>query len=434
MPLLKIRIQEVAMRLLLSGDLHIGRSSSRTPDSIRREDLRAVIAWSRIVDLAIYEQVRVVCLSGDVADQENKFWEAIGPLEQGIHRLGDAKIRTIAVAGNHDHDVLARLADQLPRKHFTLLGRGGKWERITIEHDGRVALHIDGWSFPRQRVSHSPLDSSSEPGTPILGMVHGDLDVANSPYAPLELARLQGLPPANWLLGHIHAHRLIGEGSGAWVLYPGSPQALDPSETGPHGAWLVEVTAGTISTPEHRPLSSVWYDRCEIDLSTASDESDIESLILDGIRDQATRVAGEAGPHLAHISLRLRLAGNTPVSHRVRDVAGQVIDDLSLPVGDASVGIEAVVVETVPAIDLAEHAKTHSAPGALARLLLELNQEEVSAEVAELIRRARRELEQVDRHKDFAMLKRRDVTDELARDYLQTQARELLTQVMTQTP
>lgn len=425
------------MRLVLSGDLHIGRSSSRVPDNVRRDEVRAAAAWSRIVDLAIHEQARVVCLSGDVADQDNKFWEAIGPLELGISRLADVNIRTIAVAGNHDHDVLARLADQLPREHFVLLGRGGQWERITIRQDDRPALHIDGWSFPRQRVSYSPLESydlSSDPGIPILGLVHGDLDVATTLYAPLDLARLRGLPPAGWLLGHIHAHQLIGNRDRPWVLYPGSPQALDPGESGAHGPWIVEVGAGYLGTPEHQPMSSVWYGQCQIDLSAASDEREIESVVLEAIRDEATRIAGEAGPHLAYISLRLRLVGSTPVSHRVREVAGQVIEDLSLPVGNASVDVEAVDVETVPAIDLAEHAKTHSAPGALARLLLELEQSEASEDVIELVRQVRRELEQVERHKDFTRLERRDVTDELARDYLQTQARALLTQLVTQTP
>lgn len=424
------------MRLLLTGDLHIGRSSSRMPDSVRRDDVRVATAWNRIVDLAIAEQVRVVCLSGDVADQDNKFWEAIGPLERGINRLAEARIRTVAVAGNHDHDVLGRLADQLPREHFTLLGRGGKWERITIEQNGGCALHIDGWSFPRQQVHNDPLNSydlASDPNTPILGIVHGDLDVATTPYAPLDLARLQGLPPAGWLLGHIHAHRLVGKDGRPWVLYPGSPQALDPGETGPHGPWLVEITLATIGLPEHRPLSSVWYGQCQVDLTSTSEETEIEGTVLDGIRKKATTIATKAGPHLMHISLRLRLVGSTPVSHRALEVmTQQVVEDLSLPIGNASVGVEAIEVDTVAPINLVEHAKSHSAPGALSRLLLGMEQEEVSGEIADLIRQARHELEQVERHRDFTQLERREITEEMARDHLRTQARALLTQLVTQ--
>lgn len=423
------------MKLLLSGDLHIGRSSTRVPDSVRPDDLRAATVWRRIVELAIGEQVAAVCLSGDVADQDNKFWEAIGPLEEGLLRLADAKIRTVAVAGNHDHDVLGRLADHLPHEHFTVLGRGGQWERITIHH-GRSSLHLDGWSFPRQQVHHSPLERYNLPkdsNTPILGIVHGDLDSPTTPYAPLDLARLQGLPPTGWLLGHLHGYRLIGAQTGRWVLYPGSPQALDPGETGPHGPWIVEISSSAMGVPEHWPLSRIWYGQCEINLSTASNESEIESVVLNGIRERTAHIVATAGPHLAHISLRLKLVGTTRASHHVREVTSQLIHNLSLPIGNATVGVESVDVETVPAIDLAEHANSRSAPGALARLLLELEQPKPSQDLAELIHRARRELENVDQHKDFTQLERREVTEELARTYLRTQARRLLTQLVNQT-
>ena len=62
------------IRILLTGDIHIGRSSSHVSESTPRDDVRAATAWSRIVDLAVAEEVSAVCLSGDVADQDNKFW------------------------------------------------------------------------------------------------------------------------------------------------------------------------------------------------------------------------------------------------------------------------------------------------------------------------------------------------------------------------
>lgn len=425
------------LRIILTGDVHIGRSSSRIPHSARRGDLRAATAWLRIVDMAIQENVDLVCLSGDVADQDNKFWEAIGPLEQGIQRLAVAGIRTVAVSGNHDYDVLPRLANQLPPEQFILLGRGGKWERHTISLNDKPVLHIDGWSFPSRRVVDSPLhayDLAPDPNTPILGLVHGDLGVADSPYAPLELLRLQSLPVAGWLLGHIHASRLINDSGRPWVLYPGSPQALDPGETGLHGVWLVELESGKLHAPTQLPLSSVRYASLEIDLTDAADTSDLEDRILNGIRGEVERIAAESEPHLVHLSLRLRLVGSTPVSHSVREVAKSVTEDLSLQFGNTSLSIEKTNVETTPSIDLEEYAtSTHSAPGALARLLLNLEQEDTSDEVQTLIHRARRELEQVHRHRDFIPLEQSKLSDEMARSYLKTQARSLLTELISQT-
>lgn len=395
--------------------------------------MRADQAWDRIIELAIQERVAAVCLSGDIADQDNKFWEAIGPLERGIRRLAEASIRTVAVAGNHDHDVLPRLADQFSSQQFMLLGRGGSWERLTIDEGGRPLLHIDGWSFPNQRVHVNPLDSYNlerDLGVPILGMVHGDLNQTNSPYAPLDLTRLRTLAPTSWLLGHIHAPRLL-EGP-SWVLYPGSPQALDPGEPGPHGVWITEVSDGTIGVPEPHPLSSVWYEQHTIELSGTEDEGQVESHIYQSIRERAERIVAEAGPHLTHISMRLHLVGATPVAYRLAEVANRIREDLTLSVDTVSVAVETVAIESLPPIDLAEHAKTHAAPGALARLLLELDQPEFSSEVADLLRRARDELGRIEAQRDLAQLEQREVTDEMVRDHLRTQGRALLTQLMTQ--
>jgi DNA repair exonuclease SbcCD nuclease subunit len=387
-----------------------------------------------LVDLAIQEHVTLLCLSGDVVDQDNKFWEAIGPLERGIGRLAAANIRTIAVAGNHDYDVLGRLADQFQPEHFTLLGRGGTWERLTIDEAGQPILHIDGWSFPQQRVHESPLLTyplEPDPDVPILGMIHGDLDVASTPYAPLELPRLRALSSAGWLLGHIHAPRLVN--GSPWVLYPGSLQALDPGEPGAHGAWIVELSDSTLGVPKQRPLSRVWYGQREIDLSGTSSETELESLLLNEIRSESDRIAAEAGPHLVSISLRLRLVGSTSISYRVAEIAKRITDDLCLSAGAASIGIEKVDVQTIPPIDLAQHAATHTAPGAVGRVLLELEQIDVSDEVTELIKQTCKQLQHSDGHRDFAHLDRREVTDEMAREYLQKQGRALITQLVNQT-
>ncbi|MEA3266173.1 MAG: metallophosphoesterase family protein, partial [Candidatus Fermentibacteria bacterium] len=317
------------MRLILTGDIHIGRSSSRIPDTVGKESLRAGSAWNRIVDLAIKKGADIVCLSGDIADQTNKFWEAIGPLKSGIQQLTKYGIRTVAVAGNHDFDVLPKLADQLSPEFFKLLGRNGKWERTTIELKNGEALNIDGWSFPSAKVSVSPLDSynlESDPHVPTLGMVHGDLDVTSSPYAPLQLNRLQSLPPDVWLLGHIHASRLATGSS--WVLYPGSPQAFDPGERGPHGPWILDIENGIIGLPVQHPISTVWYNESSIDLSHAEDQSDLQSAILDGIAAVQKDIRNRAGPFLTHASLRFQLTGHTAISHQVDQSAVQIIKDL----------------------------------------------------------------------------------------------------------
>lgn len=422
----------MAFRLLLTGDLHLGRASSRLPENLRLE-ARASSAWARLVDVALAERVSGVVLSGDVADESNRFWEAIGPLEAGVNRLAGAGIPVVAVAGNHDHAVLGRLADNLPRERFALLGRGGVWERYTLSLQGRVWLNIDGWSFPQAIVRSSPLDSYAlppDPDVPTLGLVHGDLGVATSTYGPLDLARLQALPPRAWLLGHVHAPRLEAVVGRPWVLMPGSPQALDPGEPGPHGPWMTEVEGSRVAPPVQLPLSAAWYDEVALDVSGADDEPALEALVLDFLRARAADIAGRAGEALAHVSLRLRLVGASPIADRVRDVALRLRQDLSLPAGRANLVLDDLRVEATPQFDLEALARTTSAPGAVARLLLEIERPDVSDDTRLLLRSARQALERAEGAREFLALERPPVTDERVRQVVRVQASALLTRLV----
>lgn len=404
------------------------------PSSVAPERLRAASVWEKIVDLAVEEEVHLVCLSGDVADKENKFWEAVGPLERGVRRLADAGIMIVAVSGNHDYDVLARLADQFSSDQFRLLGRGGRWERFTIERDGRPTLHIDGWSFPRERVYKSPANDYDLPvdtATPILGMVHGDLGVANSMYAPLDRIRLRALPPQGWLLGHIHAPRLISEPGEPWLLYPGSPQALDFGEPGVHGPWIANVKQALLP-PEQRALSSVRYAAVDIDLGEVKDEGAVEAAIMHQLRNALELMVEESAPEVECISVRLEMVGRTPVSHRIREITEDLVEDLSLSIDGVLVDVDRIGVATLPDIDVREYAKANSAPGAVARLLLDLDEPEPPGEVADLLARTKRELEQIEDNKYFAALDRREISDAVAREYLRDTSKALLTELVAQ--
>lgn len=421
------------MKLLLSGDLHIGRASTQVPEHVGREHLRTARVWEdRLVDLAIRERVNAVCLSGDVADEANKFWEAIGPLERGVGRLAEAGIMVLAVSGNHDHDVLATLADNLPPDRFRLLGRGGDWERVTLPTEGRAALHVDGWSFPAQRVETSPLDSYALPPAsvaPVLGLVHGDLGVPDSRYAPLDKQRLASLPPHCWLLGHIHTPQQIDDAGPGWALYPGSPQALDPGEPGAHGVWIVDVEPGGIGEPRFRPLSSVRYEPLTVELDgDVRTADDFQTRLHRAIREQAGPMVEASGPALRCLSLRLEIRGRSPIAHEVPallDALPEQFEDYRL--GDVPVVIDRATSSVRPAIDLAELAEDRSALGTAARLLLELEKDQPAEDVARLIQRARQTIRDTRDGRSYADLPDDPpVTEALARRYLRDRASALL--------
>ncbi|PIQ63579.1 MAG: hypothetical protein COV99_02175 [Bacteroidetes bacterium CG12_big_fil_rev_8_21_14_0_65_60_17] len=385
------------MKILVTGDIHMGRTSSRLGAATRTagDAFSAKAVWERVVDTAIDQEVGAVCLTGDIIDNKHAFWETTGAFREGVERLAAAGIRTLAVAGNHDWDVFPRLAADLESEWFCMVGRGGAWQRETVlDRDGRPAVHIDGWSFPSRTVTIDPVstyDMEPDPQVPTLGMVHGDLEVRDSRYAPLSRSRLAGMPVAGWLLGHIHAP--LCEAGPPLILYPGSPQALDPGETGPHGAWIIDIANGRVEKPRLVPLSSVVYVAPEYDVSTWTD------FLIDA-QDALIRTAQSLAddyPMAEVASLRPIFQGRTRLKHVIPDEMA----DLS-SFRDSVNGIEVVIDRaqdrTRPDLDLEGLAERPGAPGELARLVLALDAftttnpgaDEAPPAIAALLRRARR--------------------------------------------
>jgi len=314
-------------KLLCTADVHLGRRPTRVPDGLDAHRLAPAAAWGRMVDYAVEQAVDAVLLAGDVVDADNRFYEAFAPLAEGVERLLAAGIPVYAVAGNHDHDVLGRLADQF--EGFHLLGRGGVWEVAELQSEpfsggarpavfplkptdgigGKSAgqarplngqgptsnVQLLGWSFPDRYVARNPLDSFPplDADRPTVGLLHADVDAAGSRYAPVRLAELTSKPLAAWLLGHVHQPGLLS-GSPP-VLYPGSLQGLDPGEPGRRGAWLLSIGDGPARF-EPVPLAALRYEPIDVDLSDHPADEPLDAQIAAAVRDQVHTLREELGP------------------------------------------------------------------------------------------------------------------------------------------
>lgn len=376
-------------RILFASDLHIGRSSSRVGERVGLSQFRASHAWNRIVDIALKQKVTLVCLGGDVADQDNKFFEAIGPLKSGLYRLGEAGIMTVAVSGNHDFDVLPRLADELPSEYFRLLGKGGKWERYTHKIDNIDQIHIDGWSFPEKFFRYDPLESykgleTSSDNLPVLGLLHGDLGNPKSSYAPISKAALDSSSMTAWHLGHIHTPKLIEDEINPWVLYPGSPQALDPGESGCHGVWISDLADGKLLPPKIYPISTIFYDSLEIDVGGINEERMVDSHLIKEIEKRSKSIVGLSGQHLKQINFRVTISGKTSFTDLIKEKVHE-IGDLDEEFEGVALSIESVKNKTRPALKIEDFRESKSVIGTLARIVCQIEEGKLEPETDELI-------------------------------------------------
>jgi DNA repair protein SbcD/Mre11 len=426
------------VRVLCTGDIHIGRRASRLPDPLPShldvDQFSSAAAWGAVVDAALREQVDIVAVSGDVVDRQNRYFEAIGPFERGLRRLADAGIEVVAVTGNHDFDVLPLLARGAAGERLRLLGAGGSWQRHTIQRSGVAALHIDGWSFSSEHVLGNPLLSYSPPpadGVPVLGLLHADLDQSASQYAPVGLADLRRQPVAAWLLGHIHHPRIIADDGQPLVLYPGSPLAMDPGETGAHGPWLLEIRLGQAVTFRQLPTSRIRYDTLPIDLDGISERDEVLNHVTSSIQQRLMEIARDGG-ELASVSFRLILTGRTPLhrelSRHLRDLA-----DFQPQARSVTGYVGRVRYETKPAINLDELVLRQDPPGELARVLVALEADPLPAAYRGLLDDTLARLNDVRRHRTYTAIaddERPDLDD--ARQHLIHEGYRLLDALVAQ--
>lgn len=265
-------------------------------------------------------------------------------------------IPVYAVAGNHDFASLPRVARLDPR--LRLLGGQGRWTSDRVAE----GLEVVGWSFPDEHVSESSLRHLPPRGAiRRVGVLHGDVGPA-SRYHPVSESDLASPGADAWVLGHVHGHRTLAGGKAA---YPGSPQALDPGETGRHGVlWLEDGPNGFAFSPL-APVSTILYDTVGVEVEAGGDAG-IEEL-EDKLRELGSAERAASG-HLKSCQWRVRLTfreGEAPQ----KDHAA------SLPPHD---WYQVVQSSRALRLDLGLLSTRNDLAGAMARMLVALEQPEAA--------------------------------------------------------
>lgn len=301
------------------ADLHLGepfrgvRPGNRGPwtEAIGKATFTA---FERVVDAAVNAHADALLIAGDVYDSASHSLAAQMAFARELYRAAERGIQIFIVHGNHDPEEAWRADIPLPPSVHVFSSRCV--ESVPLMAGGEQAATVYGISYPSRHVKENLAASfrrSAGDGFAI-GMLHTDVGVPDSPYAPCTMEDLRASGMDYWALGHIHRRQVLSEAP--YAVYPGNTQGLDRTETGAKGCYLVDVGAyGTVTMKFIETDAVRWLDM-EVDISEMPDQ---EALFREITRCRAALKTETGKPNM----VRLILTGRGPLRKAVSSESGQ---------------------------------------------------------------------------------------------------------------
>lgn len=361
------------VRLLHAADLHLdGPVAAPDPDCSTMAAQARALSLQRLVKMADERQVQVVLLSGDVFHTPKPPLSAVFLLQEALSAWTKAGARVFIAPGNHDPwqpDSVWGEWREMPGVHiFTPRPQG-----ITLDDLG---LWVAGVAHNSTQVTEDLAAQLPGPPQGLAGVacLHADLPTSresdqHQPYAPTKLTTLIEAGFAYWALGHWHKPQELA--SRPKVVMAGTPQGAHLDETGPHGAWLVEVDpdqAGYARAEFVANAPLVFYDLSLGDLMRAHDPAALAELLRAALRTD--RQDGDQD-----VCLRLSLKGPSPLW---RDLVGE-FSEQSRQAIKSGLGLAGLVLncaQLAPPVEMEELIQRSDVLGGVLRLLEQATEED----------------------------------------------------------
>ena len=291
------------MKILHTADIHLDsplRSLAlREPGLRDRIQTASRTALTRIVDVALAEDVAALLIAGDLFDGAERSARTAAFLALQLDRLRERGIRVFYIKGNHDAENPLTGELSLPDNVHVFDGRGSKVQLA----DG---LWIHGVSFSGRHAPNSLLTKFPAPveGAINIAMLHTSLGGAEGHdlYAPCSVGELTAAGFDYWALGHVHRRQVHSQAP--WVVMPGMPQGRDIGESGPKSATL--VTMGDTIGIKEVTTSAVEFRQVQIDATETESDDDLREVLRQRLREMAGNLESDSAV------IRLVLTGRTP--------------------------------------------------------------------------------------------------------------------------
>ena len=289
----------------MRGLSRIGEDNAR---ELRRSTRRAL---ANLVNLVLERQADLLVIAGDLYDGS---WHDFGTgqffIEQMV-KLRDEGIPVVIASGNHDAaSQITRSLTLPPGIHMLATD---KPESVTFDDLGAV-VHGQGYAARDIRDNLAASYPDRVPDLINIGVLHtaGTGSSDHMPYAPCSVADLQALRYNYMALGHIHQRGPVADGDFP-AYFSGNLQGRNPRETGPKGALLVELEAGSRARIDFAPVDVARWGRVDVDASGMTDYDDLATSIRDRMSDEVADAEGRT------VILRVNITGTSVIASQLAD-------------------------------------------------------------------------------------------------------------------
>ncbi|CAI6048642.1 metallophosphoesterase family protein [Cohnella sp. JJ-181] len=307
---------QVPFRFMHAADLHLDspfRGLSKVPYAVRERLKNSTLnALDKLVDAVLAEEMDFLVLAGDLYDAADRSLRAQLRMQKAMGKLAEARVQVFVVHGNHDPSGGRSARLEWPEA-VHVFGTEEVGCRPAYTRGGELAAHVYGISYAEAAVRDNlALRYRKREGAPFhLAMLHGNIDglEGHDNYAPCRLAELAAAGFDYWAFGHIHDRRVLHEYP--HVVYPGNVQGRSIRETGPKGAYRVDVSEQGRISLAFRELSEVRWLVREVRLGAEDGEQALQDKLLEAAEE--ARRESEGRPSV----LRLRLTGGGALLERL---------------------------------------------------------------------------------------------------------------------
>lgn len=297
-------------------------------------------ALSKLVDLAIKEDVALVLIAGDLYDGDWQDMHTGFFFISQASRLREANIPLFLIAGNHDAENRITRSLRLPT-NVTFFAADAPESKV-LEELG-VAIHGQSFSTAAVLDDLSHGYPAAKPGCFNIGLLHTCASgrEGHDRYAPCTIEGLKSKGYDYWALGHIHTRETLCQTP--YIAFPGNIQGRHVRETGPKGCLLVTVEDDRSLEVEFKELDVLRWESPEIDVSQAESLDDVLDLVRAEIGALRRRAAGLS------LAMRVNLVGECVIHHELLAERAQLVNEIrsaAIDLGQSDIWIEKLKLGT----------------------------------------------------------------------------------------